>query len=69
VGEEIVAINFDKIIDRIGTSNVKYGVRKAVFGTEDVTPLWVADMDFAAPSNVGRISGSAIRKNIYPNVG
>ncbi len=44
--------NFDKVIDRDGTSNVKYGVRKAVFGTEDVTPLWVADMDFAAPSAV-----------------
>ncbi len=44
--------DFDKIIDRTGTSNVKYGVRKAVFGTENVTPLWVADMDFAAPKAV-----------------
>jgi len=44
--------DFDKIIDRAGTSNVKYGVRKAVFGTDVVVPLWVADMDFAAPEAV-----------------
>lgn len=45
-------IDFDQIIDRSGTSGVKFGVRKTVFGTEDVTPLWVADMDFAAPEVV-----------------
>lgn len=44
--------NFDQKIDRTGTSSVKYDVRKAVFGTDDVVPLWVADMDFAAPSVV-----------------
>jgi len=47
-----MTIDFDKIIDRTGTSNVKYDVRKAVFGTENVIPLWVADMDFAAPEAV-----------------
>jgi cystathionine beta-lyase len=44
--------NFDKIIDRTGSASVKLDARKAVFGTEDVIPLWVADMDFAAPKVV-----------------
>jgi cystathionine beta-lyase len=35
---------FDKIIDRRPTNSVKWHV----FG-EDVLPMWVADMDFAAP--------------------
>ncbi len=38
--------NFDKIVRRDGTSSVKWDFRKEVFGTEDVLPMWVADMDF-----------------------
>jgi cysteine-S-conjugate beta-lyase len=41
--------NFDELIDRNHTDSVKYGLRKLVFGTEDVIPLWVADMDFRSP--------------------
>jgi len=41
--------NFDKIIDRQGTSCVKYDLRKEVFGTEELLPMWVADMDFQSP--------------------
>lgn len=44
--------NFDLEISREGTSSVKYAARQAVFGREDVTPLWVADMDFAVPPAV-----------------
>lgn len=56
---------FDQIIDRAGTSNVKYDVRKAVFGTEDVLPLWVADMDFAAPEAVTQALISRATHPIY----
>jgi cystathionine beta-lyase len=41
--------NFDEIIPRENTDCVKYDVRKAFFGTEDVIPMWVADMDFRTP--------------------
>ncbi len=44
--------NFDKIISREETSCVKYDSRKEVFGTEDVLPMWVADMDFQSPPAV-----------------
>jgi cystathionine beta-lyase len=51
LGEEIV-FDFDEVIDRSGTASVKFDARKAVFGRADVTPLWVADMDFSTPSCV-----------------
>lgn len=41
--------NFDEIIDRKGTDAVKLERCKALFGTTDVLPLWVADMDFRTP--------------------
>lgn len=47
-----MSVNFDKIIARGDTASVKYDGRAAYFGTDDVLPLWVADMDFAAPEAV-----------------
>jgi cystathionine beta-lyase len=41
--------NFDVGIDRLGTNSSKWDYRQNVFGTEDVLPLWVADMDFPSP--------------------
>ncbi len=38
--------NFDEIIDRGGNRSAKYDERAKKFGTPDVIPLWVADMDF-----------------------
>jgi len=38
--------DFDRIIDRNGTRAAKYDERIKKFGTTDVIPLWVADMDF-----------------------
>lgn len=37
---------------RDGTASVKQDGRVGYFGTSDVLPLWVADMDFAAPEAV-----------------
>ncbi len=41
--------NFDEIIDRANTDSVKVERCKALFGTDKVLPLWVADMDFRTP--------------------
>lgn len=38
--------NFDEIIDRSNNRSSKYDEREKKFGTSDVIPLWVADMDF-----------------------
>ncbi len=41
--------NFDEIIQREGTNTYKYDLRKKLFGTDDVYPMWVADTEFKAP--------------------
>lgn len=41
--------NFDEIIDRKGTNCVKFDGMKENFGSDDLLPLWVADMDFRTP--------------------
>lgn len=38
--------NFDEVIDRSGNRAAKYDERRKNFGTDDVIPLWIADMDF-----------------------
>lgn len=39
--------DFDSIIDRHGTDAVKIEQLDSVFGRHDLTPLWIADLDFA----------------------
>jgi cystathionine beta-lyase len=44
--------DFDKVIERSGTNAYKLDLREKYFGTDNLIPLWVADMDFAAPTEV-----------------
>ncbi len=50
--EAAVSRSFDQTLSRNHTHAVKLDARKAVFGKQDVIPVWVADMDFAAPEAV-----------------
>ena len=45
-------MNFDKKIDRRGTDSVKHNNLKEKFSTEDIIPMWVADMDFKSCKNI-----------------
>ncbi|NWN90244.1 putative C-S lyase [Marinobacter adhaerens] len=56
---------FDQPINREHTCSVKYDVRKAVFGRDDVVPVWVADMDFAAPKAVTRALSERAAHPVY----
>ena len=38
--------DFDQVVNRDGNLSAKYDERLKKFGTEDVIPLWIADMDF-----------------------
>jgi cystathionine beta-lyase len=71
---EIMKYDFDKIINRENSGSVKYDMRKEYFGTVDVLPMWVADMDFEAPPEVVKelteraahgIYGYSFRDNNY----
>ena len=41
--------NFDEIVQRKHTDCIKYDNLKEMFGTEEVLPMWIADMDFKTP--------------------
>lgn len=45
-------VDFDKYINRRNTKSLKWDGMKAVFGKDDLLPMWVADMDFAPPAAV-----------------
>jgi cystathionine beta-lyase len=47
-----VSIDFDQEFDRWHTNSIKYDGAVTQFGTGALIPLWVADMDFAAPEAV-----------------
>ena len=49
--------DFDEIIERRGTDCFKWDALKAMYGREDVTPMWVADMDFRSPDFVMDVIG------------
>jgi cystathionine beta-lyase len=38
--------NFDQVCDRSNTGCVKWDNVRTIFGSQDVIPMWVADMDF-----------------------
>ena len=44
--------DFDEVIERRGTSCVKHDMMDRIYGTNDLMPMWVADMDFRSPDFV-----------------
>ena len=44
--------NFDEIVDRRGTSCLKYDFGMKRKGRSDLLPMWVADMDFKLPDEI-----------------
>lgn len=60
-----MSFDFDNAVDRSGSSSVKFDARKAYFGRQDVMPMWVADMDFAAPAEVTEALVARARHPVY----
>ncbi|WP_038112599.1 MalY/PatB family protein [Tuberibacillus calidus] len=56
---------FDEIIDRLGTNSVKWDARERIFGSGDVLPLWVADMDLPCPPEVVQAIEARAKHPIY----
>jgi len=44
--------NFDEVPNRRNTCSEKWDGLRETFGTDDVLPMWVADMDFKSPHEV-----------------
>ena len=58
-------MNFDAIIERRGTDCAKYDAYAAHGYSEDILPLWVADMDFRAPECVIEALHKAVDHGIF----
>ena len=56
--------NFDEIVPRKHTDCLKYDNVKEIFGTEEILPMWIADMDFKTPPFIM----NAIRKRLEHEV-
>ena len=61
------APDFDAVIERRGTMCNKWDDMAGVFGLDapDALPMWVADMDFAAPPAVRRALEATVAHGIY----
>jgi cystathionine beta-lyase len=57
--------DFDTIIDRRGTASLKWDSREPASGASGLLPLWVADMDFAAPREIVEALESRVAHRIY----
>jgi cysteine-S-conjugate beta-lyase len=60
-----MTFNFDEEIQRENTHSVKFDGRQQYFGTTDVSPLWVADMDFAVPECVKRALQERVNHPVF----
>lgn len=58
--------NFNTLISRENTNSKKYEYCKDKFGTKDIIPLWLADMDFPVPLEV---SNALIKRATHPIYG
>lgn len=57
--------NFDNVIDRHGTSAIKIEHLDMVFGRHDVTPLWIADLDFAVCPQITEALTERLRHPVW----
>lgn len=56
---------FDTVIERHNTASWKWDKTNKVFGTSDILPMWIADMDFAAPPEVVEVVKQKADHGIY----
>ncbi len=57
--------DFDAVPERRGTGAVKWDLVGQLFGSDDLLPLWVADMDFASPAPVVEALAGRARHGIF----
>lgn len=56
---------FDQVIDRKGSWSNKWDDVVRLFGSADVLPMWVADMDFSAPPSVQSALAKRLAHGVY----
>lgn len=57
--------NFDEYVDRSGTNAWKLEKLVELYGTEDVIPLWIADMDFHVAEPIVKAAQRVVDRKLY----
>lgn len=57
--------DFDSIVERRGTNSFKWDFYKDIFGSEELLPMWVADMDFLAPKKVEEAITKRVEHGVF----
>jgi cysteine-S-conjugate beta-lyase len=57
--------NFDEPVNREGTNCIKYDLREEIFGSKNIIPMWVADMDFKTPDFIVKSLHNRVNHEIY----
>lgn len=62
---DMTDFDFERAIERRGTGCAKWDDAPRLYGSPDVLPLWVADMDFAAPPPVLDALRAQLEHGVY----
>ena len=57
--------DFDQVIDRGATYALKCDALQSLFGTSGLTPLWVADLDFAVCPDITEALMHRVEHPVY----
>jgi cysteine-S-conjugate beta-lyase len=60
-------VDFDRVIERRGTHATKWDMMAKLSGitADDAIPMWVADMDFAAPPGVTQALATVVERGVH----
>lgn len=66
-----MSYNFDKVVNRKDTDSTKWNNLKDNYGSEDLLPMWIADMDFQSPTDVIDAFKKRVEHGVfgYPYIG
>ena len=57
--------DFDKLVDRTGSNDVKHEELQTIWGRTDLLPLWVADMDFETPAFITDVLKKRLEHSLF----
>ena len=44
--------NFDEVVDRRNTNCIKWDTLESTYGSKEILPMWIADMDFKSSDEI-----------------
>ena len=65
----MASCDFDQVRSRKGTHSIKWEFTHAFFGSDELLPLWVADMDFPSPPEVVEALSQRAQHGIFGYTG